>query len=302
MTTPFIDVALLTENRYATSSAVEENQYLRNILRDDQLLSDALAEFELTSERVDWARADTDWTMFRCAVFRTVWDYFDRVEEFSDWLSAVAPRTNLLNSLELVRWNIDKHYLAELAKLGIPTVPSIYIECESTIILDELLNESGWKEVVVKPCISGGARHTYRVDRNNAIHVQRQVQPLIESKAMLLQPFLPNIMHEGEDSLMLFGGKYSHAIRKIAKSGDFRVQDDHGGRVESRVPSHEQIELAERALSACRTTPVYARVDMVRGDDEWLIMELELIEPELWLRYHPPAANSFAAEIAKQIA
>ncbi len=109
-------------------------------------------------------------------------------------------------------------------------------------------------------------------------------------------------MTQGEDSLMVFGGQYSHAIRKIAKPGDFRVQDDHGGKAHAYDPTPAQIELAERAIAACDPRPVYGRVDLVADEHGgWSIMELELIEPELWLRYQPESAKKFARAIAEML-
>ncbi|MGL4422219.1 MAG: hypothetical protein ACRCZF_16235, partial [Gemmataceae bacterium] len=123
---------------------------------------------------------------------------------------------------------------------------------------------------------------------------------LLTEEAMIVQPFQADITQTGEDTLMVFGGKYSFAVRKVVKPGDFRVQDDFGGTVHRYEPTAEQIELAEHAMAACSPVPVYGRVDMVRGNDGRLaIMEMELIEPELWLRYHPPAADTFADAVVQ---
>jgi len=298
-TTPRADVALLTDHRYAAAEAAADDWYLGNILADDRLLIAALADRGVSAMRLDWSRADVDWSQFRVTVFRTTWDYFDRPAEFATWLGAVEHQTRVCNPPSTIRWNMDKHYLADLASLGIPVVRSRYVERGSRETLHDLLDETGWEEAVIKPCISGAARHTYRVNRRTAAAIEPTVRRLLAVESLMLQPFERAIIGEGEDALMVFGGRFSHAVRKRAQPGDFRVQDDHGGTVHQYEASDEQISLAERAMAACSPTPVYGRVDMVRDNDGRLaIMELELIEPELWLRHHAPAAAAFAAAIS----
>jgi glutathione synthase/RimK-type ligase-like ATP-grasp enzyme len=140
------------------------------------------------------------------------------------------------------------------------------------------------------------------VDRATAAAVQWLLDPLLACESFLLQPFVADVVTTGEDTLVAIAGRVTHGLRKRAKPGDFRVQDDHGGTVHHLEPSVEQVEFAERALAACDEVPAYGRVDLVRLDDGSLaVMELELVEPELWLRLHPPAAEAMAAAIAAVI-
>lgn len=302
MTAFVADVALLTESRYTAKVAAPGDWYQGNILADDNSLREGLRRRGLTSQRVDWADPEVDWSQFRLAVFRTTWDYFDRFPEFSRWLERVETQTALCNSSELVWWNLDKHYLADLQSKGVRTVPCRFVERGSEVALAALLEETGWDEAVIKPCVSGTARHTYRVNRQTAAEVEAKLRPLVAEEAFILQPFQQNIVRDGEDTLMVFDGRYSHAVKKRPKPGDFRVQDDHGGTVSQLEPSPEQIAFAEQAMRTCVTTPLYGRVDMVRDNEgAWAVMELELIEPELWLRNHPPAAEAFAEGIARQL-
>jgi glutathione synthase/RimK-type ligase-like ATP-grasp enzyme len=289
------DVALLTDRRYTADTAAPGDWYLGNILADDTLLRAALARRGLTSARVDWADPGVDWARFGCAVFRTTWDYYERYAEFAAWLDRAARLTRLCNPPGTVRWNGDKHYLADLHARGVPVVPSHFLERGSGALLADVLNETGWDEAVLKPCVSGAARHTYRVNRATATQHQPTLAALLASESMIVQPFQADVARTGEDTLMVFGGRFTHAVRKVPKAGDFRVQDDHGGTVSAHTPTVEQIALAERAMTACEPLPVYGRVDLVRANTgEWAVMELELIEPELWLRFHPPAAEAFA--------
>ncbi len=288
------DVALLTDRRYTASTAAVGDRYLDNILGEDRLLQESLARRGLTSQRVDWADPAIEWSRFRCGLFRTTWDYFERSAEFTAWLRRAESETRLCNCGSTVRWNSDKHYLADLAARGVPVVPSRFLERGSPQTLVGVLAETGWDESVIKPCVSGAARHTYRVNRRTAAEFQPRLSSLLAGEAMIVQPFQSDIIRTGEDSLMVFGGRYSHAVRKVPKRGDFRVQDDHGGTVHEYCPTRDQIALAEQAVADCHPLPVYGRVDMVRDGGRLAVMELELIEPELWLRYHPPAAERFA--------
>lgn len=297
------DVALLTDHRYTARDVAEGDWYLRNVLDDDRLLQEALTRRGLTSFRVDWADPDIDWSRFRCAVFRTTWNYYERFAEFSAWLGRAELATRLCNPASTVRWNADKHYLAEIACRWVPVVPSRFLERGSTQTLADVLAETGWNEAIIKPCVSGAARHTYRVNRETVGDHQPILAELLTHESMIVQPFQADIAVTGEDSLIVFDGRYSHAVRKVAKPGDFRVQDDHGGTVQKYRPTDEQIALAERAAAVCQPVPVYGRVDMVRDNDGRLaVMELELIEPELWLRFHPPAADAFAAGVCAFLA
>lgn len=297
------DLALLTDRRFTATVAEPGDWYLGNILREDGLLQAALADCGITSARVDWADPTVNWSRFKLAVFRTTWDYFDRFPEFSSWLDRVRHQTTLCNPASIIRWNLDKHYLADLEARGMPIVPSYFIERGSDAPLADLLRAKGWSEAVLKPCVSGVARHTYRVNLANAGELEPTFRQLVRDEALILQPFQPAIQQTGEDTLVLFDGKFSHAVRKMAKAGDFRVQDDHGGTVHDYSPSAQQIELAERVVACCQPLPAYGRVDLVRDQaGRWVIMELELIEPELWLRRYPPAAEAFARVLARTLA
>lgn len=296
------DLALLTDHRFTASTAAPDDWYLGNILQEDGLLQAALSRHGITAVRRDWADRSVDWSSFKLLVFRTTWDYFERFPEFSAWLDQVQRVVRLCNPAPTIHWNCDKHYLADLATRGIPVVPSRFIERGSTLSLEAMLEQTGWSEAVIKPCVSGAARHTYRVNTASVARVENVVRPLLRDEAFILQPFMADIQTTGEDTLMVFGGRFTHAVRKIAKPGDFRVQDDHGGTVQDHSPTPAQIELAERAMASCQPRPVYGRADLVRdAAGDWAIMELELVEPELWLRRHPPAAEAFATALAREL-
>ncbi len=297
---PEYDVVLLTEERYET--AVPGNWYIENIFHDDGLLMAGLEARGLRVVRVAWSRPGFDWTSTRAAMFRTTWDYFDRFAEFNEWMDRVVGQTRLLNSPALVRWNVDKHYLRDLAGRGVNIPPTRFIEPGHMLTLRETLAETGWAEAILKPAVSGAARHTYRLTLANVDEHEEVFRGLVKMEAMLLQPFLGKVLEQGELSLVVIGGQCTHAVRKIAKPGDFRVHDDHGGTVHPHVVTAEEVAFAERAVAACPEAPLYARVDVVRDDAGRLsIMELELVEPELFLRFHPPAADVLAQVLAEAV-
>lgn len=199
-----------------------------------------------------------------------------------------------LNPVPLLRWNSDKRYLAQLADKGLPVVPTRLIEAIDEPALAGARADFGGT-LVIKPPVSAAADGT---------HLLRNGDPLPESvrgKAMMVQPYLQSVAEEGEYSLLLFGGQFSHAIVKRPKPGDYRVQPHLGGREEPCSAPEGAIEIANAALAAAPANAVYARVDLVRGPDGKLaVIELELIEPSLWLEHAPDRGASFAAAIAKR--
>lgn len=288
-----IDVTLLTDHRYVAPEA--PNAYVQNILLEDGLVKKALERKGLKVARKDWADPDVDWSRTRLALFRTTWDYFHRFAEFSAWLDRVESMTTLVNPIDQIRWNMDKRYLLELEAKGVHICQTKLLEAGTRTSLETLHRELGWQETVLKPAVSGGGRHTYRLHPDNYLAHEAVFQQLLAKEALLLQPFQQNIATKGELSLILIDGHYSHAVLKIAKPGDFRVQDDFGGSVHGYTPSVEEIRFAEAAIAACRPQPLYARVDMATDNSGQLaIVELELIEPELWFRLNPASADQLA--------
>jgi len=295
-----IDVVVLTDSRYLKDSTTD--QYRHNVFYEDELVVNALRHQGLKVLRIAWDDQEFNWVNTKFALFRTTWDYFDRYEEFSLWLGEVSTKTRLLNSENLIRWNIDKHYLLDLQKKGVRITESHFIEKGAQTRLREIHDILNWQETVLKPCISGAARHTYRMNKTSLETFEEVFLKLISEEHMILQPFQHNIVEQGEVSLVVIDGKFTHAVLKIAKNGDFRVQDDFGGTVQPYKASLEEIKFAEYAVNACNEAPIYARVDVFTDNDGILALsELELIEPELWFRNNPKAANLLALSIKKLI-
>lgn len=197
----------------------------------------------------------------------------------------------MLNPVPLLRWNSDKRYLVELAAKGVATIPTRMSESLCEADLDAARGEFG-DVLVIKPPVSASAYGTHRLRRGDSVPPDALARP------MMMQPFLQSISDEGEYSVMLFGGRFSHAIVKRPKAGDYRVQPHLGGSEQPCEPPAGAIDLAHAALGAAPAKAAYARVDMVRDNDGNLaIIELELIEPALWLQHAPDGGDSFAAAL-----
>ena len=290
------DVIILTDHRYENPTKID--WYIQQILTEDSLLLNALKEKGLKVSRKNWASKDFDWTTTKYAIFRTTWDYFDRFNEFFIWIEKTKHKTIFINSAEIINWNIDKHYLQDLINNDINIAPTLFIEKNEQISLKKLFAKTQWKEAIIKPAISGAARNTYRITLSNYKQYESVFQELIKNKCMLFQEFLNNIITQGEISLIIIKGKYTHAVKKTAKKGDFRVQDDYGGIVKNYIPTKKEIMFAENCIKACPYSPIYARVDLVYDNSNKLsLCELELIEPELWFRQYPNAAQILANEV-----
>ncbi|NKI36117.1 hypothetical protein HFP89_13180 [Wenzhouxiangella sp. XN79A] len=293
-------IALVNDDRWV--DPVERTAYVTNILTEDGLLERAFEALGARPERVAWSDPGIDWTRFDALLIRQTWDYFERFAEFRAWLDRIDGAVHVVNPVEVIRWNADKRYLVDLAEAGVAAVPTRVVERgDGDGSLAGRMEAAGWNEVVIKPAVSGAGRETYRIARADAAAREALWQARVAAEDMLIQPFAPAIVDSGEVSLVVIDGQATHAVRKIAAEGEFRVQDDHGGTVHPHAPTAAECALAERAIScAARRTGreiAYARVDLVDAPDGPQVMELELIEPELFLRQHPPAAERLAQAV-----
>ncbi|MEP5610677.1 MAG: hypothetical protein ABJP45_00435 [Cyclobacteriaceae bacterium] len=293
-----LDVVILTDERFVNPT--ESNEYTSNVLFEDQLVMTGLIKRGLSVKKVAWSDPNFDWKSAKYALFRTTWDYAEKFTEFADWLMDVAFKTKLINSYDLVSWNLDKHYLNDLKQEGIQVVETYFIQPKDSRSLTQVHQELGWKNSVLKPAISASAKNTFKLSEETLSEHEEIYSELISEEAMMVQPFLDSIIARGEISLVMIGGVFTHAVIKKAKPGDFRVQDDFGGSVEDYTPTQAEIDLAIKTVNACETLPLYARVDIANDPNgDPAIMELEILEPEMWFRRNTDAADQLAEEIAK---
>ena len=287
------DITILTDHRYL--EAHYQDEYSQNVIDEDNFLKEALERLGYKVHRTNWDDQAMDWSTTNYIFFRTTWDYFDRYDEFEPWLENVCTKTRLINPKELIYWSLDKHYLGDLDQAGVRIPNTLFIEPGDSRSLSEVIESLDWNEFILKPAISGAARHTYRFKKDHAVQHEAIFSELIAKESMLIQEFQSQILTKGEVAFMVFGGKFSHAVLKKAKAGDFRVQDDFGGTIEIYHPNEKEIAFVEKAFAACNPVPIYARIDVIwDNDDQLSIGEIELIEPELWFRMDDASADRCA--------
>jgi glutathione synthase/RimK-type ligase-like ATP-grasp enzyme len=199
--------------------------------------------------------------------------------------------------VDLVQANLDKIYLLEFQDQGIRVPRTVLLDRNSEESLAEVLDQEGWKRAVVKPRVSGAAYETWRVRREDAVEESDRFLRARRARDLMIQEYLPEIETDGERSFVFLGGRFSHAVRKRPRPGDFRVQSRHGGTNEALVVPSDQLDQARAVLELLPSTPCYARVDAILHQGSLLVMELELIEPNLFLGLHPGAADRFAGVI-----
>jgi len=276
-----MNIALVTYlDKGAYDSATVESE-------DDKLLI-FLKEKGLSIEKVIWNDPEINWQDYDLAVLKSPWDYFDLINDFYQWLEKLAQlNVRLLNPIERVKWNSNKLYLQEIEAAGLKITPSTFIRKAESVNLNDFFAKFGVDKLIVKPCVSGGAKNTFKVTADNVAAVNHKLNELLQEEDFIVQPFLPEILENGEWSFIFFNSVYSHSLVKQAKPGDFRVQPAHGGSVHPQNPSKEQIFIAQQYIDLFAKNCLYARVDGTFVNGEFLLMELELIEPFLFLNTDP---------------
>ncbi|WP_185289975.1 RimK family alpha-L-glutamate ligase [Chryseobacterium lactis] len=229
-----------------------------------------------------WNDPETDWKSFEVVIIKSPWDYHNHLGEFLNWLEHLEELgVKVLNPVEIIRWNSDKHYLKSIAEKGLPVIPAEYLK-KGSVFNDRFFDHFGAEKLVVKPCVSAGAQNTITVNRNDYNESSADIEQLLQEQDYMVQPFVDEIKN-GEWSFLFFNGKYSHCSLKTPKQGDFRVQHYHGGSISYPVPYPLHIGQAGAYLKSLPQPVLYARVDGVLINNSFHLMELELIEPYLFL-------------------
>ena len=273
---------------------------LPSLYGDEQALPSAFAAAGVDAAPVGWSDPEVAWSRYDAVVIRSTWDYFQRIGEFVAWLDRLErERVRVYNPVPLVRWNFDKRYLAELARRGVRIVPTRFFDAGARVDLAALMREAGWTEAIVKPAVSGGAWRTHRFGVAEAAAVQRELDEILRGSGALVQPFLDEIPRVGEHSLFFFGGRFSHAVVKTPASGDFRVQAQFGGTHRAIEPPAEMLEAARAVLGLLPAPALYARIDGVERDGRFELMEVEVIEPYLFLPGSPGAIERYVDAVRR---
>jgi glutathione synthase/RimK-type ligase-like ATP-grasp enzyme len=265
---------------------------------DDRIAADLLRSRGVVVEAVLWDSAEVRWEEFGAVVLRSCWEYHLRTEEFLDWIAAMEQRAvRLWNPPSVVRENADKHYLRRLANEGVSIAPTVWLEKGDDFDLASIMEEQGWSHAVIKPVISMSAYRTWITTPSRAASDQTEVREMLTTSGVMIQGFVPEVQTRGEWSFVFFMKEYSHAVLKMPKPGDFRVQQDFGGRVTDFNPPQRLIEHAQKIVRGVKEPLLYARVDAVEAGGQLILMELELIDPVLFLGRAPGAATRFADAI-----
>lgn len=277
--------------------ALATSKELPELDADDHGYVKALKERGVDVTLPVWDDPKADWKV-DLVVVRSTWDYSERRDAFVDWAARVDSVCDLMNPSSMVDWNTDKkRYLSDLAQHRVPTVPTAWLDKGAKkASVSALLKEHGWTSnkggIVIKPVVGAGSRDTILVD--DVKKAQAFVDEQLPKQALMVQPFLPRIK-DGEVSLVYIDNIYSHAVIKKPKEGDFRSQPEFGSVVERHQPTTRERDLADHILHIVGAKPLYARVDLVTGlDDKPVLIELELVEPCLYLGWSDAGAEAFA--------
>lgn len=268
---------------------------------DNSLLVEPLRAAGIEPVAARWDDPSVEWPTFDAAVVRSPWDYFERIGEFRAWVDArAADGTRLWNPPAVLRWNTNKTYLRELEAAGVPVVPTVWLSHGSEVDLRALLAERGWDRAVVKSAVAAGGFALFETTPEEAPARGEDLSEMLASADVLVQPFMSQVIEEGEHSFVFLGGEFSHALLKRPAPGGFLVQEKFGGtQAAIEEPPPGLVEQAHAALAHAPGELLYARVDGLRDGDRFLLTELEITEPELFVRLDPGAPERFVRALSR---
>jgi glutathione synthase/RimK-type ligase-like ATP-grasp enzyme len=277
-------------------------KYSSNVENEDQILLDFLKDKGLNLTREVWNDQAVDWAAYDLALIKSPWDYFDQIEEFYRWLNKLDNlKLDLLNPANIIRWNSDKHYLNEIAEAGLKVTPTLYFEKGERPDLNICFEKLQSEVLIVKPCISGGSKNTIKITRLNVEEKTSLVHGYLTEEAYMVQPFLKEIETDGEWSFLFFNGTFSHNLLKKAKPGDFRVQHYLGGSIHPEPAPPHLLKSAKEYVDQFAKGCLYARVDGLEINGEFVLMELELIEPFLFLFTNQDSYENYYIALTEMI-
>ncbi|WP_242927696.1 ATP-grasp domain-containing protein [Pontibacter vulgaris] len=276
--------------------------YTNNADSEDERLFHFLQAKGLQISFQVWDDEAVNWAAFDAIIIKSPWDYFDKIAAFYTWLDKLEHLgCRVLNPVRTLRWNADKLYFKDLQQQGIQVVPTVWLEQGSTFNAEAAFDALQCDKIIVKPRVSGGAKNTLAIERADATAYTSRINELLQEEPFLAQPFLEEIKTQGEWSFLFFNGKYSHTVLKTAKPGDFRVQHFFGGTIHTPTPQQELLATAQQIINSVASDCLYARVDGVELNGELVLMELELIEPFLFLATNEHALENYYEALSAQL-
>jgi glutathione synthase/RimK-type ligase-like ATP-grasp enzyme len=291
-----------TNNYFTTTMkiAILTCDQLPNLNLADQPLIKELAKHNIVASPMVWDDPNTNWSDFDYLIFRNTWDYFEKEIQFNLWLNKIEQLgIKTLNSIAVIKQNKHKFYLREMEKQGVRILKTIFIDKTDKLNIQDLI-PSYWKRAVIKPAFSAGSYLTEVFESVNSNHINTKYQTIAAEKELLLQEFMPEIQTLGETSFIFFNKKFSHAVNKKPAEGDFRIQVQFGGQYTLINPDKELIEQAQKVVDLFNENLLYARVDGIIINNQLHLMEVECIEPDLYLNLSDGALERFSNSIIEQ--
>ena len=269
---------------------------LSNFQSYDNLIVQPLSKLGWECEFIPWDSISINWDDFDAVIIRSTWDYQQKEKLFFKTLQSIEASTaTLYNSLDAVKWNINKRYLLELEKENISIIPTRLYDSFDFDIVNQLFSFFNENKLIIKPCVSANADDTFILEQNKLGSLKPVLENTFSQKDFLVQPFIKNIRIEGEYSLIYFGNRLSHVLLKTPKNGDFRVQEEHGGILKAiNKPESSLIDFGNKVMETIPYQCLFSRVDVVRGSNNYLLMEVELIEPSLYFNMDLNSPQMFA--------
>jgi glutathione synthase/RimK-type ligase-like ATP-grasp enzyme len=288
--------------RALTSVALATSRDLRDLWAGDRLFLEELRRRDVHAEPVIWDDDSAEWSAWDCVVIRSCWDYHLKVDRFRAWIDRLeGMRVPLINPPDVLRWNIHKGYLLEVARAGARIPPTRIVAQGDRRPLGVIVRDAGWTASVIKPAISASGQSTRLIDRDPTTDDERAYAEMVAAGDVLLQAYVPEVRTHGEGSFVFFEGRYSHAVLKVAAPGEFRVHIEWGGTVEDVPPPPALVRQARALVDALDLGACYARVDGTEVDGELTVMEVELVEPELFFNHDPDATARLADAVMRVV-
>ncbi|HWB20089.1 MAG TPA: hypothetical protein VG711_07310, partial [Phycisphaerales bacterium] len=292
----------------ATRIALATCRNLPEWERDDEALHEAFVKRGVEIARPAWDDMNVRWGEFNCVLIRTTWDYTTRVNAYVAWAERVEHESRLINPSAVVKWNVRKTYLKELAAQGVAIAETVWLEQSEKVDVAEVMERKGWERGFLKPVVGASAKGTmrFRTNEKELAAAQLHVEELLAKDGAMLQCYVPTVEDVGEFSAIFIDGEMTHSVRKIPMQGDYRVQNDHGGKDEPAELSAEEQATAKRIVKLVSEKfdggVVYARVDFHREEytGRMLLTELELVEPSLFFRHGKRAAERLAESVVEK--
>ncbi|MBI5018863.1 hypothetical protein HZB58_01155 [Candidatus Gottesmanbacteria bacterium] len=266
-----------------------------HLTKSDACIVPLLEQKNVEVVGIPWTKS-VDWRDFSLVLIRSPWDYHLHYQKFLSWINTLKQnRVNVWNPPDTIRWNSDKSYMTTRIDPATPTTPTIFVAKK-----EDIPEASPWKDVVVKPSVGASSYKTKRYTGTDIKGWQKHLSLLVKDRGALFQQYLPEIQH-GEYSLMFFDKEFSHAIIKKPQAGEFRIQPEFGGTVSPVVPAQSVIQSARQILLSLTDPLLYARVDGLIVNNAFMLMEIELCEPELFLDTDKHAPEQFVNVILKYL-